>query len=379
MLPLEPGIRLDGNQGAGGCRQDNEEAMSDSDHAPPAGAATRPPSLADKVRYLSDPASYPHRPRAVRAVETHMSWVFLAGPLVYKLKKPVRYPFLDFGTLAAREHFVREEVRLNRRLAPDVYLAVTPLSRDAAGALALGPGVAVVDWLVAMRRLPEQQMLDQLIRTGEATGPMIAHLADVLSDFFAHAPSEAPDPHDYTERYLVEQAETAAVLSDPAYRFDGARVEAAFARFDAAFAAARPLIAARIRAGRIVEGHGDLRPEHVCLDEPVAIIDCLEFNRDLRLLDPFEEIAFLGLECARDGADWVFPLLLERCADALDDRPPAPLIRFYWIYRALLRARLSLVHLAEPTPRTPEKWRPLAWRYVALAEREDIVPTPFNP
>ncbi len=337
------------------------------------------PTTEDKVRFLSAPSSYPHRPRAVRVVETHMSWVFVAGPLVYKLKKPVRYPFLDFSTLAAREHFVREEVRLNRRLAPDVYLDATPLSADAAGRLAIGPGARTVDWLVAMRRLPEARMLDRLIETGEVTAPMVGHLADVLSGFFAHAPSEAPSPHDHTGRYLKEQAETVAVLHDSAFGFDGQRVEAAFARFDEAFAAARPLIEERVRTGRVVEGHGDLRPEHVCMAEPIAIIDCLEFDRALRLLDPFEEIAFLGLECARLGAAWVFPVLLARCAEALDDRPPEPVLRFYWIYRALLRARLCLLHLAEPHPRTPEKWRPLAWRYVELSEREATAPAALIP
>ena len=337
------------------------------------GTAPSEPSIGDKVRFLSDPGCYPHDPGSVRVEETHMSWVFLAGSRVYKLKKPVHYAFLDFSTLAAREHFVREEVRLNRRLAPEVYLAATPLSLDTAGHLSIGPGVRVVDWLVTMQRLPEDRMLDRLIAEGALTPPMVEQLADVLTGFFKVASPETISPDQYAERYLREQAQTAAVLADPSFQFDGARVEAALRHFDSAFEAARPLLNERVRTGRIVEGHGDLRPEHVCMSDPIAIIDCLEFNRDLRLADPFEELAFLGLECARFGADWVFPALYRRCAEGLGDRPAEPLIEFYWTYRALLRARLSLVHLMEPNPRTPEKWRPLAWHYIALSERSDLI------
>lgn len=110
-------------------------------------------STAEKVAFLRTPAAYPTHPRRVDVIETHMSWVFLAGDRVYKLKKPVHYPFLDFRTLASREFHCREEVRLNRRLAPHVYLGVVPLTQDHGGALALGGGGEVVDWLVEMRRL----------------------------------------------------------------------------------------------------------------------------------------------------------------------------------------------------------------------------------
>jgi aminoglycoside phosphotransferase family enzyme len=127
----------------------------------------------------------------------------------------------------------------------------------------------------------------------------------------------------------------------------------------------------RVAAGRIVEGHGDLRPEHVCMTDPPAVIDCLEFNPALRWVDPFEEIVFLGLDCARLGADWVFPDLLRRLSEALGDPPAQELLAFHWRYRALLRARLALLHLAEPAPRTPKKWRPLAWRYIELAEEAE--------
>jgi aminoglycoside phosphotransferase family enzyme len=117
----------------------------------------------------------------------------------------------------------------------------------------------------------------------------------------------------------------------------------------------------------LVECHGDLRPEHVCLVDPPVVIDCLEFDPALRQLDPFEELAFLGLECTVLAARWVGPRLTARCARALGDAPPAALLDLYVACRAVLRARLSLAHLLEPDPRTPEKWLPLGRRYLDLA------------
>jgi aminoglycoside phosphotransferase family enzyme len=343
----------------------------------PAPQRIAPPELAQKVRFLGDPASYRHRPRAVRVVETNMSFVFLAGPLVFKIKKPVRFPYLDFSTLEARAFFVAEELRLNRALAPQVYLRAQALRRDASGALTLDPEGAVADWLVVMRRLPAARMLDAVLRRGGAGPDDIAAVAQVLADFFARAAPQRLTPDAYLGRLTREHAETVAVLQDAALGLPPAEVAAALDHFAALLQAARPLLEARVRDGRIVEGHGDLRPEHVCLTDPIAVIDRLEFDRALRLVDPFEEIAFLGMECARLGAPWAHAILHDRLAAALGDQPPALVVRLHWANRALLRARLALAHLRASHPRTPRKWRPLARRYLALA----IVgpPTPAAP
>jgi aminoglycoside phosphotransferase family enzyme len=327
------------------------------------------PSLDEKIRFLADPAVYPHGPEAVHARETHMSWVFFAGERVFKLKKPVRYPFLDFSTLALRQHYAAEEVRLNRRLAPEVYLGVRALTLREDGGLALGASGRTVDWLVEMRRLPDDRFLDRMIEAGGATPAVIARIAETLAGFYRALPPAAIEPRGYSARFAAEQAETARVLADPYYQFDGARIARLVGDMAAALEAVRPAMERRVAAGRIVEGHGDLRPEHVCMTEPPAIIDCLEFSPALRSVDPFEEIVFLGLECERLGGSWVFPELLGHLSGALDDRPPMELLRFHWRYRAMLRARLALLHLAEPAPRTPERWRPLAWRYIELAEQ----------
>ena len=145
------------------------------------------PTLEAKVHFLSRPSSYPHRPDHVSAKETHMSWVFLAGERVFKLKKPVRYSYLDFTTLEARERYCREETRLNRRLAPGVYRGVVPLTCFATGAMALGGEGEIVDWIVEMQRLPADCMLDVRLKEGRVGEEDISHLAQVLADFYRRA------------------------------------------------------------------------------------------------------------------------------------------------------------------------------------------------
>lgn len=325
-----------------------------------------------KVAFLSDPRHYPFPVRDVEVRETHMSWVFLTEDRVFKMKKPVRYPFLDFGTFAARSRVVRDEIRLNRRLAPDVYIGEAALTLQPGGGLAFGGDGPVVEWLVAMRRLPEARMLDHVIIHGGLTGRDLVRVGERLVGFYRALPAEPVTGPAYVRRFEDEYAFTADVLADPHFAFDGAHVAGILLSFEQALAAVRPLLAERAAAGRIVEGHGDLRPEHVCLEDPPAIIDCLEFDRRLRLVDPFDEIVYLGLECARLGAERVLSDLRAALENGLRDRPPAAVLAFYWRYRALLRARLALLHLVEPHPRTPQRWRPEARRYLEFAEEADL-------
>lgn len=323
-------------------------------------------SLAEKVAALSAPATYGEIV-AVEVIETHMSFVFLAGPRAYKLKKPVRYPFLDFSTLEARERDCREELRLNRRLAPDVYLAVTPLTAQAGG-LALGGAGVVVDWLVEMRRLPREAMLDHLIATQGVDDAWLDALCDTLAAFYRRAPPSPVTPEVYVARFAFEERLNRDLLLRPDVGFCDAAA-GLLDRLDARLAASADLLAARARGGHVVDGHGDLRPEHVCLAAPVAIFDCLEFNASLRQVDPFDEIALLGVECAQLGA----PQLLRRLTEGLSRRlgvaAPWPLVGLYGAARAALRARLSYAHLLEPSPRDAQKWAPLARRYLDIADR----------
>jgi aminoglycoside phosphotransferase family enzyme len=326
------------------------------------------PTLDAKVRFLSRPDTYRPVPAAVTRRETHMSWVFLAGDRVYKLKKPVRFPYLDFSTLARREAACRAELRLNRALAPDIYLDVLPLV-DSGRGLAIGGNGSPVDWLVCMRRLDERNMLEHLIGERRVGNRQIERLVAALARFYRSAtPVFLPAPvHVADFRRSLDF--NRRVLLDPRFAIPAGlvrRIDRAQRRF---LERRGDLIAARIRHRRIVEGHGDLRPEHIWLDDKVRVIDCLEFNQRLRTVDPFDEIAFLSLECERLGAGWVGATIERGMKRLLRDGPLEELFTFYRCHRATLRARLAIAHLLEARPRTPEKWPRLAATYLTLAEK----------
>lgn len=325
------------------------------------------PSLADKVAFLSRPESHRGRAREVAVRETHMSWVFLTGDRVYKLKKPVRFAYLDFSTLQRREAACRAELALNRRLTEGVYLDVAALTATAAG-LAIGGEGTVVDWLVVMRRLPEHGTLEAAIAAGTATPAVADRIAETLAGFYRHARRVAVAPPRHMTEWRRLIADNRRVLLDPRLGLPIARVRAVD-RVERAFLDRHAgLLAARVAARRIVDAHGDLRPEHVwLLDGRVAIIDCLEFNPRLRALDLLDELAFLHLECERLGAPAIGERIRRHVARAMRDDAPEALFLFYRCHRAMLRARLAIAHLLEPAPRTPEKWPRLARAYLALA------------
>jgi len=327
------------------------------------------PSLAEKVAILMRPNSYSGPVCRVEAMETHMSWVFLTDRHAYKLKKPVRFDFLDFSTLEARERDCREEVRLNRRLAPKTYLGVVPLTMSGRGQLRLGGKGTIVDWLVKMRRLPSALMLDRVIVAGEADAAVVSKVASLLSRFYAGLAPVALSPSGYVQRFEGEIDEHRCELAMPDYGMPGELVsaitlaQANFLRTDG------ELLRERIRGHRIVEGHGDLRPEHVSIGDPPVVIDCLEFNKQFRILDPAEELSFLWMECAFLGAPGVGEGIWRGYAGATSDPAPSELLSFYRSHRACLRAKLSLWHLKDHDVREPGKWKSRARKYLDLADR----------
>lgn len=332
------------------------------------------PELANKLEFLQSPQAYGDPGLQVISLETHMSWVFLVSEQVFKLKKPVHFPFLDFSTLAAREHFCREELRLNARLAPGVYrglmalqwrdgvFSLVPESELQAGLTPLGE---TVEWLVCMRRLPANRMLDHLMTQKQVSTEDVDAITQLLSDFYSDAPAALVSPADYLSRFQCEQASNREVLLRPQFQLPQAAL--AINRLDMALATGTELLYGRARQQRVLDGHGDLRPEHICMLRPPVAIDCLEFNPQLRQVDPFDELAYLALECAMAGLPWVGERLLRGCAAALHDHPAPALTHLYTAHRALLRARLAMAHLLDSEPRTPTKWAPQATRYIAHA------------
>ncbi|MGE0460136.1 MAG: hypothetical protein AB7Q16_02085 [Vicinamibacterales bacterium] len=322
------------------------------------------------VAFLRRLDAYPEPPPEVTVIETHMSWVFLAGAHVYKLKKAVRHEGLDFSTPERRRFNCLEEVRLNQVLAPGVYLGVVTLTREADGRLALDGEGTPVECLVHMRRLPSGRNLEAIIRDGrtQADEHKIRKAARHLARFYQAAPPEpieAPAQRAWLEAGVRSDLEA---LSAARYGLPLDRLEALVEGQLSFLARHVPLFEARVEAGRVVEGHGDLRPEHIWLDGEPAIIDRLEFDRALRVLDPADELAFLDLECERLGAPEVGGWFLETYTEETGDDPPAPLLRFYRVYRALRRATISARHLDDPAVADPARFAARASRYLEMVE-----------
>jgi aminoglycoside phosphotransferase family enzyme len=297
-----------------------------------------------------------------------MSWLFLTADQVYKLKKPIRLPYLDFSSLERRRAACNAELVLNRRLAPDVYKCVVPLTH-CGEAMAIGGLGEIIDWLVVMRRLDEDHTLERLLLAHLLTLPQLNPLIARLSAFYRRAPRAAVSPAIHLERWRRSLAVNRRTLADARLGLPAMLVRRIDRRQRDFLKRHSALLLERVHRRLVVDGHGDLRPEHVWPEPPVRIIDCLEFNADLRAVDPLDELAFLHVECSRLGAARHADYIVRRVAAALPGGFAPELFAFYSSYRATLRARLSIAHLLEKRPRSPEKWLPLALGYLWMADR----------
>ena len=313
-------------------------------------------TLATKVAFLSRPGSYPDQPTSVDAIETRLSWVFLTPDRAWKLKKPVRYDHLDFSALDARHADCEEEVRLNRPLAPDVYRGIESLVWTDAGHLALGGAGSAVDYLVCMRRLPNERCLDNRIRDDQVDAAEIERAAERLARFYGDASAAGRVDADG----ILEEIDAEALdLERLPLGADAGAGRLHRALHETAVSLREPLTRRQRR-----EVHGDLRPQHIYPGDPPVFLDRLTFRRELRLMDPVEELAFLALDCERLGAGWVGERFLAVYARVADDDLPSAVVAWYRARRAHLWALLSGRHLERGAPDRP--WREIAREYLEL-------------
>jgi aminoglycoside phosphotransferase family enzyme len=315
-------------------------------------------SLAEKVAWLHGRLG-----PGDEAIETHFAWVFLIGDRAWKLRKPVRRDTMDHLTVEARRVDSEADVRLNRRLAPRICLRTQPLTRDRQGRFAIGGAGDIVDWLVEMRRVDRTRMLDVALARGSVRDEDLEQVASLLARFYAAEPAAITRGNVLESRLVAQVEANRRVLvsfeASTALRLHDAQL--AFVE------AHRGWLDARAARGCIVEAHGDLRPEHILLDDPPAVIDCLEFDRELRVMDRAEELAFLELECDRLGHAEAGHRILQECLARLGDAVPPPLARFYRSHRAATRAKIYVWRGSEPDdgPRLP--WRETAGGYLRAA------------
>lgn len=324
-------------------------------------------SLADKVKFLSDPSTYANN-TTVEVLETHMSWVFLIDQYVYKLKKPVTYDFLDFKSPELRRFYCEEEVRINQHLASDIYVGVIPLNMVDERLQLDGEGQPI-DWLVKMRRLPKEYMLDVAIRRGTVRNEWVQAAAEMLADFYMASKANKITVQQFKRQITQDiQANTKELLRKE-FRLQKSVI----------VGIATDLLHFLVKHGyhfeqrlvdeRLVDGHGDLRPEHICLAPKPVIIDRIEFNRNLRVLDVAEELSFLALECEILSTPAVGQLFFNIYKWKNHDNIPDVVIYFYKAKRAFLRAKLSIQHLNEKKYQQEEqKWVDRCIAYLQAAD-----------
>ncbi|MGY3534473.1 hypothetical protein [Bradyrhizobium sp. USDA 4452] len=221
-----------------------------------------------------------------------------------------------------------------------------------------------------MRRLDEDQTLEALLHARKVSLAHIQQLADKLQQFYSRAARALINVDSYRLSLKRAVASDRRMLINPAFRLNRGTIEWISRVQHRYLHQHREVLTDRIRRRFILDAHGDLRPEHIWLSPPFPIIDCLEFNSRLRTLDALDELAFLHLECDRLGGLWVGNALRSRLAILLDDDPATGLFLFYRINRAMLRARLSIAHMIDPHPRTPEKWPRMAHTYLSIARMD---------
>ena len=330
-----------------------------------------PPFMTDHerrlVRFLSQPGHYPHPVGRIVRRETHVSHVFLAGAFAYKVKKPVRFPFLDASTLARRRRFCRLELSLNRRLAPTTYLGMVPIT-ERAGRWQLGGRGRVVEWAVQMRRLPENRMLDRLIH--RITRRQMEQVGARLWPFFRRAArSRAIDhfgtPTSVATLVLGNLQECQPFVGRLLPERDRAFLDAAYRQF---LTLQEPVLARRVRERRIIDGHGDLRCENICLTDPVAVFDCVEFQPAFRCGDIVNDLAFLLMDLESRGRGDLARVLIQAYRRRMRDPACNQLLPFYQCHRSLVRGKVrGLAWLQHPRSAEGRRVRHLSRQHFQLA------------
>ncbi|MEZ5540969.1 MAG: AAA family ATPase [Pseudomonadota bacterium] len=334
--------------------------------AAPAGAAAL-------VTALLRPEAYGHPAAAIELIETHISWVILTGDYAYKIKKPVDLGFLDFSTLELRRQCCHEEVRLNRRLAPEIYLDVVPVTGTTAQPRVGGAGPAI-EYAVRMRQFPQQAQFDRMLGRGELGAAQIDAVARLIAEFHRQADVAGADT-DYGGPALVLQPVEenfrqvrACIGQDvPAQ----AQVELLARWSRQAFARLQDTIAARKAAGCVRECHGDLHLRNLAwLDDRPLAFDCIEFNPALRWIDVISEVAFLIMDLEDHDQPSLARRFLNGYLEHSGDYAGARVLPFYLAYRAMVRAKVEAIRAAQPDLAAADRQTVLAafHGYLVLAQ-----------
>ncbi len=317
--------------------------------------------LPELIQALLNPKAYPDWTPKVGLVQTQISYVFLAGEYVYKIKKPVDMGFLDYTTLEKRLYFCNKEVELNRRLCPDTYLGVVPITKD--NDYAVGGKGEALEYAVKMRRLPADKMMDVLLQQNKVTPAMVDKVAEILVDFHKKAATSeeiarlggidaviknTSENFEQTEKYfgVIIEPETYQRIKNFTEDFIKNNLS---------------LFLKRMAEGKVRDGHGDLHTAHICFCNGICIYDCIEFIDRLRYIDVAADIAFLAMDLDHYGRQNLSDAFINAYVSWSGDKELLKLLNFYKCYRAYVRGKIGCLHYDDP--------------YVSSVEKEKIAAT----
>lgn len=329
------------------------------------------------IQALQDPRLYGHPVQGFQLIETHISWVILTGEYAYKIKKPMNFGFLDFTTLERRRHYCEQELALNRRLAPELYLQVLPITGSPESPAFNGDG-PVIEYAIQMRQFDQDQLADRLQARGGLTAELIDQLIDNLAAFHQDIPAAATDaPFGQPEQVMAPVwqnfEQIRPHLTEAADRFQLDQIEGwANSLYDRL----KDRMAQRKAQGFIRECHGDIHLGNVTLIQgKPTLFDCIEFNDAFRWIDVMSDLAFLLMDLEDRGVPALAHRALNQYLERTGDYEGVALLDFYKSYRAMVRAKVALLSL---NPNQDQAARDALWaryrRYAALAESYTFVP-----
>jgi aminoglycoside phosphotransferase family enzyme/predicted kinase len=340
----------------------------------------------DLLQAMIRPDFYPHKPTSVELVQTHISHVFIAGELVYKVKKAVNFGFLDFTTLEKRKYYCGEELRLNKRLAPSIYLDIIPISINEQNKIILGLSKNIIDYAVLMKKLPMDRMLKILLNKGEADQNVMDAIAEKIAAF--HQVAETGGPineiggidtisHNHDENFA--QTQKYINITIPAYQYNF--VKDYVNKF---LTEKKDLFEKRVANHKIRDCHGDLHLEHICITDEIIIFDCIEFNERFRFSDVAAEVAFLTMDLDYNGYPQYDDFFVKSYFKYSADTDMLILLNFYRCYYAYVRGKVISFRLDQKDiphdersqiKKTAERYFDLAYTYAANLENPVLILT----
>jgi len=321
---------------------------------------------------LLNPEIYPDHPREVGFFETHISLLFFTGSHVYKVKKPVDFGFLDFTSLEKRKYFCEQEITLNRRLSPKIYLGIVKITQDGQRILLDGKG-EVLEYAVKMKQIPEDLLMNKLLEKDQVDSKMIEAISEKLARFYFTAETndfiqsfakperikqDTDENFEQTKRYIP------VAISKETYLEIQSRTNDFFSN-------QAEIFHRRIAAGRIRDCHGDLRLEHIFWGDEISIFDCIEFNERFRYTDTAADIAFLAMDLDYHGKEDLAEHLIQSYIQRSGDRDLVKVLDFYKCYRAYVRGKVESFRIDDPNMPEKEKKEALerAQKYFSLSQR----------